>query len=131
MPNFEHTFHKKEDLTMVKDIKTLNEEVVVKNNYTVKEVDGILVKEKINKEMMNLTNKAFMDLSKNELQREIDYLWGQYDYISQSEYLPSDIKTKQAKYLWKQIDAMTTRLLCKSLEDISEEMKEMRKSWDN
>ena len=108
------------------------------NNYDVVEKDGILVKEKINKEMMNLTNKAFMDLSKNELQREIDYLWGQYDFVSQSEELPHDFRINKAKYLWSRIDSLTTRYLLVSMrsigvnmDNISNEMKEMRKSWGN
>jgi hypothetical protein len=74
---------------MDKEIKTLNDVVV--------EMDGILVKQKTNRDMMNLHNKTFMELDKNELQREIDYLWGQYDFVSQSEDLPHDIKIKKAK----------------------------------
>lgn len=114
---------------MVKDIKTLNEEVVV--------MDGILIKQK-NSEMMNLHNKTFMELNKDELQREIDYLWGQYDFVSQSEELPHDFRINKAKYLWSRIDSLTTRYLLVSMrsigvnmDNISNEMKEMRKSWDN
>lgn len=100
-------------------------------NYIVKEVDGILGREKINKRLMNLTNKEFMNLTMDELKREIDYLWGQYDYIFQSEYIPKDIKDKQLKYLWNQIDVITIRLIDKSFEKTTNDMKEMRKLWQN
>lgn len=95
-------------------------------NYNVKEVNGNLGREKINKKLMNLSNKEFMDLTMNELQRETDYLWGQYDYIFESEYIPIDIKDKQLKYLWNQIDAITIRLINKSFDT-----KEMRKAWQS
>lgn len=115
---------------MDKDIKTLNDVVVA--------MDGILVKQKRNREMMNLHNKTFMELNKDELQREIDYLWGQYDFVSQSEVLPSEYRIKKAKYLWNEIDALTTRYLFKSMDSvrdtmnyISDEMKGMRSKWDN
>jgi len=81
------------------------------NNYNVKVINGNLGREKIDNKYMNLTNKEFMDLSVKELQREIDYSWGQYDYIFNSEYIPEDIKDEQLKYLWDKIDVMTTRLV--------------------
>lgn len=115
-----------EDLIMDKNI----------NNYNVIEKDGILVKNKIDKGMMNLHNKPFMELDKNELQREIDYLWGQYDFISQCEELRHDFKTKKAKYLWDQIDLFTKRYISLSIisvgenmDKISDEMRGMRKEW--
>lgn len=105
-------------------------------NYDVVEKDGILVKQKIDKGMMNLHNKPFMELDKDELHREIDYLWGQYDFVSQSEELPKDYKIKKANYIWSQIDIMTTRYISLSLksitinmDNISDEMREMRKEW--
>ena len=106
------------------------------NNYDVVEKDGILVKQKIDKGMMNLHNKSFMELNKDELHREIDYLWGQYDFVSQSEELPKDYKIKKANYIWDEIDIMTTRYLSlnlksitKNMDNISDEMREMRKEW--
>lgn len=106
------------------------------NNYDVVEKDGILVKCKIDKGMMNLHNKPFMELDKDELHREIDYLWGQYDFVSQSEELPHDYKIKKANYIWNQIDIMTTRYISLSLksitinmDNITDEMREMRKEW--
>lgn len=102
-------------------------------NYNVKEVNGLLVKEKINKNMTNLHNKTFMELNADELHREIDYLWGMYDYVSQSEYLPEDIRNKQGNYLWKQLDIYTNRYLHLSLksirnnmDDMTDELREMR-----
>lgn len=102
-------------------------------NFIVKSNGGYLVKEKIDKRMMNLHSKTFMELDKDELQREIDYIWGVYDYVSQSEHLQEEIKTEQAQYLWGKIDAMTTRYLHlsmksirDSMESITEEMRGMR-----
>lgn len=115
---------------MEKEIKTLDDVVVA--------MDGILVKQKRNCEMMNLHDKTYMELNKDELHREIDYLWGQYDFVSQSEDLPHEIKIKRAKYLWNQIDAMTSRYISMSIrsigenmDNISDEMREMREEWGN
>lgn len=105
-------------------------------NYNVIEKDGMLVKQKIDKYMMNLHNKPFMELDKDELHREIDYLWGQYDFVSQSEELPHDFRIKKAKYLWDQIDLFTKRYISLSIisvgenmDKISDEMRGMRKEW--
>lgn len=106
------------------------------NNYNVIEKDGMLVKQKIDKTMMNLHNKSFMELDKDELYREIDYLWGQYDFVSQCEELPHDFRINKAKYLWDQIDLFTKRYISLSImsvgenmDKISDEMRGMRKSW--
>lgn len=96
------------------------------DNYNVKEINGVLVREKINKEMMNLHCKTFMELNRDELQREIDYLWGQYDYVTQSEYLPEDVKEKQEKYLWKQIDLFTGRYISMVVSYVAD----IQKGWD-
>ena len=108
------------------------------DNFNVSMRDGFLVRNKINNEMMNLTNKKFMDLNIDELQREIDYLWGQYDYVTLCEYLPDEIRIKKSKYLWNEIDALTTRYLILSFKrtntimvDISNDMKTMRKEWNS
>ncbi|WP_455719011.1 hypothetical protein, partial [Anaerosporobacter sp.] len=78
---------------------------------TVKENNGALVINKIDNTMMNLHSKTYLELNKDELQREIDYLWGQYDYVTHCEFLPEDFKEKQEKYLWKQISLFTTRYI--------------------
>lgn len=95
-----------------------NHKEVIVNNYNVKVINGNLGREKIDNKYMNLTNKEFMDLSAKELQREIDYSWGQHDYIFNSEYIPEDIKDKQLKYLWDKIDVMTTRFVLISLKKV-------------
>lgn len=87
-------------------------------NYNVKVINGNLGREKINNKYMNLTNKEFMNLSIDELQREIDYSWGQYDYIFNSDYIPGDIKDKQLKYLWDKIDVMTTRFVLMTIKKV-------------
>lgn len=94
----------------------------------------LIIREKRNPEYMNLHNKTFMELNKDELQREIDYLFGQYDYVSTCEYLPKDVRLKKARYLWDEIDALSTRYLLLSLEgiqtsmqNICKEMKDLRK----
>lgn len=87
-------------------------------NYNVKVINGNLGREKKDNRYMNLTNKEFIDLSADELQREIDYLWGQHDYVFNSEYLPDDIKDKQLKQLWKKIDVLTTRFVLMSLKKV-------------
>ncbi len=114
---------------MNNEIKTLDDIVIA--------MDGILVKQNRNREMMNLHNKPFMELNKDELHREIDYLWGQYDFVSQSEVLPRDYRINKSKYLWDEIDALTTRYLLLSMESvrdtmdyISDEMKGMREEWE-
>lgn len=85
------------------------------NNNEVNLIDGILVRPRKKDDAMNLHSKTFIELNAQELQREIDYISGQYDYVSNCEYLPKDIKVKQADYLWKELDALTTRMLVVSM----------------
>lgn len=68
--------------------------------------------------MMHLHSKIFEELNKDELQRELDYLSGQYDYVSICEYLPDDIKAKQITHLWNQIDSLTSRYILLSMKSI-------------
>lgn len=84
------------------------------DNFNVKEENGILVKEKINKDMMNLHSKTMFELNHAELQREIDYLWGQYDFVTRCDELSSDVKTKYAKSIWDKLDLMTKLFLFKN-----------------
>ena len=95
-------------------------------NYTVVEKDGSLVRNKIDSALMNLHSKTYLELDKNELQREIDYLWGQYDYVTHCEYLPEDVKEKQEKSLWEQISLFTTRYICMVVSYVND----TRKGWD-
>lgn len=89
-------------------------------NFEVIEKDDILIKQKKDKDMMNLHNKRFMELNKDELKREIDYLWGQYDFVSQCEELPKEYRVKKAKYIWDQLDVMTTRFISLSIRHMAE-----------
>lgn len=79
----------------------------------VKVCDKILENKPKEKRKMNLHYKSIDELSKDEIRKEIDYLFGKQDYILQSPYVPKEIKEKELQRLKLEMDSLTIRLLCK------------------